>query len=596
VKVSIHLELSTPAGRMDSLPRIEILGHNVRQSKYRIFRAAESSVELTEIPPELDPMAVKLTTAERFLLLEQLQIGVAEFLVPPSLIRGVRVPLKWTLGVKPAIAPKQFSISLGKGAIDWLATVSLEWPQTSQVDFGVIDIPVDIRDSIVLAGLECVFRPHLSSDRCYLCIPLQSGRNQGNTIQFSFPIVASKRLSAVELPELVLIGSQPIYPEIRLPQELAGQRLSWNEPTSQWRDNLNQWVESDQSWVVQAKPGRRDFVMSAQTKSADPCQLLFQWFQLTYCSANQMTAISHFWIQPNNQPQVFIDIPKRWEVLGVESGDQTISWTVTDESLKIQMPSTNFPIAVRLIVRAAGDHNGGISLPKIQAMEVPGHQSIISLPKGLDWSIDGSPLPSQVLLGSWARQVVSVMQATAGLSQRQSAIWLSSWNPQLNSISLQDPVDGTESNPEVEAYDSDEDGTVVAGELWHAATFQVDNDQQELELEAASRSFNFFKLEDSSESRLRSVSPRSLAWQLSNGWQIPLAILLFVTGYFGWRQYSQAIERFVGLHQWAGWLAFALLLSVTLPTVVPSLVVLGISIWLGVGHFRDYRKQLRNLV
>ncbi len=611
---SIDLELSFPTWlsspsrtRSERLARVLLLDANVESSVVRVLRTAGLQCDLSSAlgtSASQESLALESVVARPFDLLVNLEAVVGQIDLKDGFRESAYLPLEFQLSRRQDVDAAQGVLYLERTEDNWIGKLEAEWGTSEEpLDFLFFEIPASIRESIDTGNLPRRFIPTGDPQRVTLCL-IPPAPVQGKTrVELKFPLASAVSQQTLTIPYIQLLSLQQDQvesPIIALPRADHRQGLSWDAAggtlPDDWIDPLHPeqqtafsymrpLVEEMQLAWERNKPGR------------ERSEILYTNLQLQSVTAEHAVGQVEYWIQPDGQREVKLEVPQDAVVIAASVGDRLASTAqVSDGVLSVLLQPNYLPVVVRVNLRWNLDGSQPqINLPRLDSAGSL-HTLQVDESQERTLSIEDSYVNQSARVAEiWAKILGDALVTATGFGLPEREAWLAGWHP--NILGLSRNVQVSSLNRVLDSGNPTQQSPIVGIDVfWETTCERLQVDPARVD-EKIKDSFGYQRSnnrdlavrllnQESIKLRQRDSSGASMS-QLSAAGLVLLVVVLTM------RFASDARLTYVQLMSafpWVYWLQLGILTWILLPTYWPALVLMLTAIALAFGQYFDYRR------
>ncbi len=436
----VEVSLSQPLAlnRDARLPRVTIQGYAATRSIYRVLCGVGLQCKLSG-SSELQLSAVSIPPHELLPALESL-VGQVD-------LRGeVRdapwLPLEFQVQRRDDSPLLSSVMALRRSEQGWKATVTTRWETgDTPLDFAFFELPLAIRDSLDPGQLPAQLTPLGDTARMTLRILPALPVSGVTEVTFSFALPANSSSQTVVIPAVSILAEQPVRPLLLLPGKIDDQAVEWiqlGRRLEQLPAGVSLAGSTPDDQFFEVDPAQTQVAWKRFESASDRAQLLLEDVTLLSHQHDHVAGYVDYWIAPNGQLELSLAIPDQCQVLGVESGQQSASWTLEHGTLSVLMQPNYLPLTVRVLLhwRGAGADTLALHLPRLTNAQTSEQTLKFAENRLTLWRLaTNSPteVRSELLQESarrWSELFIGAMRDSRTRPQREVITWLKNWHPQ----------------------------------------------------------------------------------------------------------------------------------------------------------------------
>lgn len=593
-KVSYPIRGSTKS----VLPRIVLQDAVVAQSSYRLFRGAglECRVEASSDPHwQFDYAQESDASNVSNAKLESLETLVGQAELASAHRSSCWLPCHFIVTRRTAAKSVEAVMYVDRTEAGWRARVKAAWNDLERpLDFAFFYLPAGLKDSLQLGSLRRRFIPSGNSNRITLCVVPPPPVNGRTSIEFEFPIATTSSSQSISIPDIQLLGRQPVSPVLALSTQVQNQDVLWSGrgiPVGpDWKDPF-QPAGNRYAYSVE-DPREQQIAWELVDSQSRSAQAMATKVVLQEVTQTKALGMIDYWLSPQGQLEFELELPSELTVVGTQIGGLAASANYESERrLSVLLQPNYLPVHIRVLAQWTRQKNGALQLPVTsldgRILESP---TIVELQTN-DWSIDVGTRDTKTpfnLAQLWASTLVETSAVMAGLPKAERQAWMRGWHPEAVGFSMDETV--------VAGGAGNEEAAVPIGELWDTTCNQLDVAPQSV-MPAAGEFFAVAPVRRTqfftglSDIGLQPVEePSNLSSRLVAAGFLTAAVLLGL--YVGYRVRTSYFYL-LSEHPWVYWLQLAVFSWLFLPVMWPSVVLAFAAFGMAVSQLLDYRRAVQ---
>lgn len=584
-------------GKPQPIRRVVAMDVIAESSVVEIYRKPNLRCQLT---PKQDELTLPLSTPEPDVAdLAEMRIKLVEWDWEDQSRYSCDLPADVQVARQTNSSKVQsvFYVDRSNGA--WTGRLVTEWDwDGDQADFVYFRIPSQIRDQISVEG-EVQYRYISTGDADYevlACIPADSASSR-KRVELTCPLQSGTSVQTVAIPNVSIVEQKTVSPILSLPQTVDGNLVEWIDSGSlvneTWTDPFISEEEQTAREYHTVRQGPLQVLWERADRSSRRMTCSLSLLRVSESNADIAVGRIDYWLRPNGQSTLELNVPDNLEILGVVAGNQLANWSQADNQTTIVLQPNYLPIKVRLLCQWNLGTEAFLRLPSAGCLSDSTPLIVESESQTVGLVSTAGSLSNGInVSGTWKDLIEENRALLQGLAVAEREAWLQGWHPLEVGLGEDDQI-------LIEPETGGEPDYVSVIDLWTETCdsltvmppVRLGRDikfaDSSIAYRAASRSF------ETGYGDLQAITTETSADKPTHWWLAGILVVGMLIVPQGAKAVRESYLEVLATHPWTYWLQLAGLAYLLLPVTWPSSILLLTSCGMAISQWLEYRRMHR---